>query len=98
MTLLPYEVGKDYDRQDDIHRIYRGQDRHREAIAAYKRAIRDHPDYARAHLGMGRCYALLGKDDDALAAWRIAARLDPDGKAGKEARESIELLREKRRP
>jgi len=49
----------------------------REAIAAYKEAIRLQPDLWFAYEDLAHCYRRLGREEDAAAADREAARLRP---------------------
>jgi hypothetical protein len=49
----------------------------KEAIEAYKQAIRLQPDYAEAHYLLSYTYVLLGRDREAVAAYQQAIRLQP---------------------
>ncbi len=50
----------------------------KEAIEAYKQAIRIKPDYADAHLFLGFAYSELGMDKEAIEAYKQAIRIKPD--------------------
>jgi len=55
----------------------------------FLRALERNPDSASAHLHLGLCYAEQGRAGEARAEWEAAMRLDPDGGAGKRARELL---------
>src|SRR5262249_35304124 len=55
-----------------------GQGRHKEAEAAYRKAIRLEPDSATAHNDLGSALSGQGKHKEAEAARREAIRLKPD--------------------
>ena len=79
--------------------------RHREAIEAYREALRLKPDSAPAWFNLGLAYGELGRHREAIEAYREALRLKPDdaeawnnlgvayGKLGR-YREEIEAYRE----
>jgi len=50
----------------------------KEAAVAYKQAIRLKPDHARAHLGLGIAYVVLGDKAAALEEYRILQTLDKE--------------------
>jgi tetratricopeptide (TPR) repeat protein len=52
--------------------------RYREAIEAYKEAIRIKPDFAEAHYNLGLTYLILGDKGSALDEYRILKDLDKD--------------------
>ncbi len=52
--------------------------RHREAIEAYREAVRLEPDNARAYRSLGKGYLWLGKYKEAAASLKQAIRLNPD--------------------
>lgn len=49
---------------------------YKEAIEAYKQAIRIKPDYARAHYGLGFVYLVVGDRGSALNQYKILKELD----------------------
>ena len=49
-----------------------------EAVDLFLRAAPGHPDPARVQANLARCYTTLNRHDDAIAALREAARLNPD--------------------
>ena len=65
------------------------------AIEAYKSAIAIKPDFAYAYNNMGIALDDLGRYTEAIAAYRRAASLDPDGDTGEIAREGLRILRER---
>ncbi len=50
----------------------------KEAIEAFKQAIRIKPDHANAHYNLGVCYSKLGMDREAMEAFKQAIRIKPD--------------------
>ena len=52
--------------------------KHREAVEAYKQAIRIKPDYAEAHYNLGFSYDELGLCREAVEAYKQAIRIKPD--------------------
>lgn len=63
-----YNLGVDYDEAG----------MYKEAIEAYKQAIRIKPDYAEAHYNMGVLNNKLGMDKEAIEAYKQAVRIKPD--------------------
>ena len=57
-----------------------------DAVGPCKKAIALRPNYARPYVDLGMAYMRLGRIQEADASWRTAARLDPDGAAGRDAR------------
>ena len=57
---------------------YAGLGRYKEAIDAFKEAIRISPDLAKAHHNMGWAYDVLGRYDEAIDAYKQAIRISPD--------------------
>jgi hypothetical protein len=53
--------------------------------------LRAHPTSARAHFGVGRAYRAAGREEDALAQFREALRLDPALAPAKDALASARL-------
>jgi len=51
---------------------------YREAVEAYKQAIRIKPDDADAHLSVGLSYLLLNDKGSALEEYKILKDLDPE--------------------
>jgi len=51
---------------------------HREAIEAYKQAIRIKPDYAEAHVILGVIYLSLGDRSSALGEYKILKDIDTE--------------------
>ena len=51
---------------------------HREALEAYKQAIRIKPDLAEAHYNLGVAYRKLGMYKEAIKAYKQAIRIKPD--------------------
>lgn len=47
-----------------------------EAVEALKRAIQLKPDYAEAHLALGKAYLRLGDKDSALEEYKILKQLN----------------------
>ena len=78
---------------------------HKEAIEAFKQAIRIKPDFAEAHYNLGVVYGDLGKYQEEIEAYKQAIRIKPDfaeahvnlgvayGKLGK-YREEIEAYKQ----
>ena len=60
---------------------------HREAVEAFKQAIRLQPDNAGAHGALGCTYLLLGNRGEALEEYKILKNLDP-----KEAEKLFNLI------
>jgi tetratricopeptide (TPR) repeat protein len=54
------------------------QNRRAEARAALEALVRDHPEFAKAHLVLGNVLGAEGRREDAIAQFRAARRLDPD--------------------
>ncbi len=52
--------------------------RHREAVAAFRQAVKTRPDFAEAHSNLGYALRSTGEIDSAIAAYREAIRLKPD--------------------
>ncbi len=52
--------------------------RYKEAIEAFKEAIRIKPDHALAHHNLGYSYAKLGRNKEAIEAYKQAIRIKPD--------------------
>ena len=48
-----------------------------EAIAAFQKATRLEPDWARAHHNLGFAYDKAGRDEEAAGSYRLAILLDP---------------------
>jgi len=67
--------------------------RYPEAIAAYKQAIALKPDYAEAYYSMGLTYEVMGRDPDAIAAYRNVVRIDSRAELAAKAAREIERLR-----
>lgn len=63
------------------------------ALAKFREAISMDAEHAAAHLNLGVALKLQGSREEALAAFDAAARFDPDGDHGREARRQAELLR-----
>jgi tetratricopeptide (TPR) repeat protein len=59
------------------------------AIEDLTRAIELEPDRADAYYQRGRCHALLGKRDDALADYDRAIALDPGHERAAEKRDAL---------
>lgn len=51
---------------------------HKEAVEAFKQAIRIKPDYAEAHYNLGVAYDMLGMHREAVEASKQAIRIKPD--------------------
>jgi len=51
---------------------------YKEAIEAFKQAIKIKPDYADAHCGLGLAYGNLGMNKEAIEAYKQAIRIKPD--------------------
>ncbi len=51
---------------------------YKEAIEAFKKAIKLQPDFARAHLGLGSAYQSSGMYREAIEAYQEAIRLEPN--------------------
>jgi tetratricopeptide (TPR) repeat protein len=66
--------------------------RYAEAAEAFQRSLAQRPDDAETYFWMGVAYARSGRPADAVAAWRSAARLDPEGEQGRAALEAIARL------
>ena len=49
-----------------------------EAITAFRRAVKDQPDYAQAHAALGACLAEQGQWEEAEKCLREATQLKPD--------------------
>lgn len=64
-----------------------------EALTKFREAIAMDGEHAPAHLNLGVALKLKGERADASTAFERAARLDPDGDTGREARRQIELLK-----
>lgn len=48
------------------------------AMDAYREAIRLNPTYAGPHIGLGNCLWGLGRQEEALHAYRAAVWVEPD--------------------
>ena len=55
--------------------------------------LKEHPDSAAAHFGLGRAYRAAGREADAIARFRSALELDPGHKRAREALEATLLPR-----
>jgi cytochrome c-type biogenesis protein CcmH/NrfG len=65
-----YNLGQAY--------LYQPSSRYvKEAAEALEKAVSLSPNYANAHFELGRAYARLGKDQDAINSYREAAALQP---------------------
>jgi len=64
-----------------------------DAIAGFRAIIAIEPNNADAYQGMGIAYAAMDKNREAIDSLDRAARLDPDGKVGREASEMATQLR-----
>ena len=51
---------------------------HKEAIEAYKEAIRVDPDFLEAHFNLGISYGELNLNKEAVEAYKQVIRIDPD--------------------
>jgi tetratricopeptide (TPR) repeat protein len=54
------------------------KDSDKEAIEAFKQAIKINPDYAKTHHNLGVIYLKLGMNKEALEAYKQAIRINPD--------------------
>ena len=63
--------------------------RHKDAIAAFEKAIALKPDYAEAYLLMGVSYKELEQYEDAMAAYKKGITLEPTGEHANSARKLI---------
>ena len=48
------------------------------AIESYKEALRQNPEYAEAHFGLGLTYHYMGKQSFAIEEYKILKELDKD--------------------
>jgi tetratricopeptide (TPR) repeat protein len=65
------------------------------ALAAYKRASELSPDVALYHLHLGRAYLHMNRQVEATEALLTAVNLDPQGRAGEEARRILNDMRKR---
>lgn len=68
-----------YDRNNYEAYYYRGcakfnANKHKEAIADFKKAVELKPDYADAYFNLGRTYFLLNDEDHACENYKLAAK------------------------
>ena len=68
---------------------WRPEGRLAEAIVEFQTALRLKPDYANAHLNLGKALANSGRMEEAAAQFSEALRADPNLK---EAREALEIV------
>jgi len=54
-------------------------------LALLREVVQSHPASAAAHFGLGRAYRAAGREEDALAEFREALRLDPSFQAASQA-------------
>jgi tetratricopeptide (TPR) repeat protein len=60
-----------------LGRVFVGEQRLEEALAAFTRAVELEPDNAIFHSNRGGCLAMLARTEEALAEFETAVRLDP---------------------
>jgi tetratricopeptide (TPR) repeat protein len=75
LALNPGDVNAEC-RLGDLY-LSAGTTRLDDAYKSYARALQLQPSFANAQLGMGKVLIRMGKNEEALAALREAARLDP---------------------
>jgi TolB-like protein/class 3 adenylate cyclase/Flp pilus assembly protein TadD len=56
---------------------YRVKGEYEKAIAVFKRAIKNEPDYWLSYVSLSACYGLLGREEEARAAAAEVLRVDP---------------------
>jgi adenylate cyclase len=56
---------------------YRVKGEYEKAIAVFKRAIKNEPDYWLSYVSLSACYGLLGREEEARAASAEVLRVDP---------------------
>ena len=61
-----------------LGRYYQGQNRHEQAITAYRKALSIDSTFAEARNGMGVNYAMQGKQQEALEQFRLAVKQAPN--------------------
>ena len=71
---------RDAEQRTRLGEVYRKLGQTGEAITAFRRAVKDQPDYAQAHAALGACLAEQGPAQwaEAEACLREATRLKPD--------------------
>jgi tetratricopeptide (TPR) repeat protein len=63
---------------DGLGDLYLVQKRYPEAVSSYRLAVLQNPDYADAHLGLGRALEMVGQLTEAEDAFQQALFHDPD--------------------
>jgi adenylate cyclase len=63
---------------DSLGRTYFLAEKYEEAIAKYRMAVKLHPDYRDAHIGLAATYAVLGKEEEARAEASEILRIEPN--------------------
>ena len=66
---------------------------HTEAIAEFKKAIDLEPDFAAAHIDLGRVYLETGQLDDAETAAKAALKIDADSEPARQLLDEIKQAR-----
>ncbi len=64
-----------------------------DALAKFREAISMDPGHAAAQLNLGIALKLKGAREEAAKAFEEAARLDPEGETGKEARRQLDAMK-----
>jgi len=64
--------------------------RYEDAVRCFEKAISQSPKEARAYFGLGKIYMAQGDSDNANRCFNAVVKLDPDGKLGHLARQSIQ--------
>lgn len=81
LAIEPNRVEAHYNSKTQAHYnlglIYRKHKQWTEAAAQFRAFAHDEPDTARGHSNLGIALVGLGRTDDAMAEFRVAARLDP---------------------